>query len=97
KSLELNPKNSIIKTLKAKVDADKNDKTVKDLTLLMYDVALIVSGFSIEKTDIFADRINRMIKLGLAIDDDDEEASTSDMPALEAEDVVEASEMEEVD
>ncbi|KAI1321438.1 heat shock protein 90 [Mortierella claussenii] len=96
KSLELNPNNSIIKTLKAKVEADKNDKTVKDLTLLMYDVALVVSGFSIEKTDTFADRIHRMIKLGLAIDDDEEEAA-SDMPALEAEDVVEASEMEEVD
>ncbi|KAG0196701.1 heat shock protein 90 [Mortierella sp. GBA30] len=96
KSLELNPTNSIIKTLKAKVEADKNDKTVKDLTLLMYDVALVVSGFSIEKTDTFADRIHRMIKLGLAIDDDEEEAA-SDMPALEAEDVVEASEMEEVD
>ncbi|KAG0266813.1 heat shock protein 90 [Mortierella polycephala] len=100
KSLELNPKNPIIKALKAKVDADKNDKTVKDLTLLMYDVALIVSGFSIEKTDTFADRIYRMIKLGLAIDDEDDEnaeASTSDMPALEPKDVVEASEMEEVD
>ncbi|KAG0367226.1 heat shock protein 90 [Gamsiella multidivaricata] len=96
KSLELNPNNAIIKTLKAKVEADKNDKTVKDLTLLMYDVALVVSGFSIEKTDTFADRIHRMIKLGLAIDDDEEEAG-SDMPALEAEDVVEASEMEEVD
>ncbi|GJJ73350.1 molecular chaperone HtpG [Entomortierella parvispora] len=97
KSLELNPKNSIIKTLKAKVEADKNDKTVKDLTLLMYDVALVVSGFSIEKTDTFADRIHRMIKLGLSIDEDDEEEAASDMPALEAEDVVEASEMEEVD
>ncbi|KAK3847391.1 MAG: heat shock protein 90-1 [Linnemannia gamsii] len=96
KSLELNPNNSIIKTLKAKVEADKNDKTVKDLTLLMYDVALVVSGFSIEKTDTFADRIHRMIKLGLAIDEDEEETA-SDMPALEAEDVVEASEMEEVD
>jgi len=96
KSLELNPNNSIIKTLKAKVEADKNDKTVKDLTLLMYDVALVVSGFSIEKTDTFADRIHRMIKLGLSIDEDEEETS-SDMPALEAEDVVEASEMEEVD
>ncbi|KAG0308455.1 heat shock protein 90 [Dissophora globulifera] len=97
KSLELNPNNSIIKTLKAKVEADKNDKTVKDLTLLMYDVALVVSGFTIEKTDTFADRIHRMIKLGLAIDEEEEEESTSDMPALEAEDVVEASEMEEVD
>ncbi|KAG0214042.1 heat shock protein 90 [Mortierella sp. GBA30] len=99
KSLELNPKNSIIKTLKAKVDADKNDKTVKDLTLLMYDVALVVSGFSIEKTDTFADRIYRMIKLGLSIDEEEEEASAapSDMPPLEAEDVVENTEMEEVD
>ncbi|KAI1314490.1 heat shock protein 90 [Mortierella claussenii] len=98
KSLELNPNNSIIKALKAKVDADKNDKTVKDLTLLMYDVALIVSGFSIEKTDVFADRIYRMIKLGLSIDDDEEpEAADAEMPALEPQDVVEASEMEEVD
>ncbi|KAF8927234.1 heat shock protein 90 [Dissophora ornata] len=97
KSLELNPKNPIIKTLKAKVDADKNDKTVKDLTLLMYDVALIVSGFSIEKTDVFADRINRMIKLGLAIDEEEEETSTSDMPALESEENPVSSEMEEVD
>jgi molecular chaperone HtpG len=64
----------------------------------MYDVALVVSGFSIEKTDVFADRINRMIKLGLAIDDDDEDNSTSDMPALETGgDGVEASKMEEVD
>ncbi|KAF9275756.1 heat shock protein 90 [Mortierella alpina] len=99
KSLELNPKNPIIKTLKTKVDADKNDKTVKDLTLLMYDVALIVSGFSIEKTDTFADRIYRMIKLGLAIDDDEDEekGAPADMPALEAEDVVESTKMEEVD
>ncbi|KAF9962608.1 heat shock protein 90 [Mortierella alpina] len=99
KSLELNPKNSIIKTLKAKVDADKNDKTVKDLTLLMYDVALVVSGFSIEKTDTFADRIYRMIKLGLAIDEDEDEKMgvPADMPALEAEDVVQTTDMEEVD
>ncbi|KAF9102408.1 heat shock protein 90 [Mortierella sp. AM989] len=97
KSLELNPKNPIIKALKAKVDADKNDKTVKDLTLLMYDVALIVSGFSIEKTDTFADRIHRMIKLGLSIDDEEEEAAASDMPGLETENAPEASEMEEVD
>ncbi|CAO3570436.1 unnamed protein product [Mortierella alpina] len=100
KLLELSPKNAIIKALKAKVDADKNDKTVKDLTLLMYDVALVVSGFSIEKTDVFASRIYRMIQLGLGIDEDeDQEMSTSaDMPALEAEEtVVEGTDMEEVD
>jgi len=100
KSLELSPKNAIIKALKAKVDADKNDKTVKDLTLLMYDVALVVSGFSIEKTDVFASRIYRLIQLGLGIDEDeDQEMNTpADMPALEAEEsVIEGTEMEEVD
>ncbi|KAG9322829.1 hypothetical protein KVV02_007603 [Mortierella alpina] len=100
KSLELNPKHPIIKTLRVKVDVDKNDKTVKDLTLMMYEVALIVSGFSIEKTDKFADRIYRMIKLGLAIVDEDEDqelGTSTDLPPLEAGDVVEATEMEEVD
>ncbi|KAF9984211.1 heat shock protein 90 [Mortierella antarctica] len=99
-SLELNPKHPIIKTLRVKVDVDKNDKTVKDLTLMMYEVALIVSGFSIEKTDTFAGRIYRMIKLGLAIVDEDEDqemGTSADMPPLESGDVVEASEMEEVD
>ncbi|KAF9934816.1 heat shock protein 90 [Mortierella alpina] len=100
KSLELNPKHPIIKTLRVKVDVDKNDKAVQDLTLMMYDVALIVSGFSIEKTDTFAGRIYRMIKLGLAIVDEDEDqemGTSADMPPLESGDVVEASEIEEVD
>jgi molecular chaperone HtpG len=30
KYLEINPENSIIKSLKEKFDADKNDKSVKD-------------------------------------------------------------------
>merc|ERR1711918_102451 len=65
KTLELNPSNSIIKELKTRADADKNDKTVKDLTLLIFETSL-------EEPQTFANRIHRMVKLGLSIDDDDD-------------------------
>lgn len=65
KHLEVNPDHSIIKALKDKVAADKNDKAVKDLVLLMYETALLASGFSLEDPATHANRINRMIKLGL--------------------------------
>lgn len=65
KHLEVNPDHSIIKALKEKVAADKNDKAVKDLVLLMFETALLASGFSLEDPATHANRINRMIKLGL--------------------------------
>jgi molecular chaperone HtpG len=100
KTLEINPDHSIVKSLKAKVDADKNDKTVKDLTWLLFETSLLSSGFSLDDASGFANRIHRMIKLGLSIDDDDEPAAAAQvddsMPDLE-EDGVDASKMEEVD
>jgi len=96
KTLELNPGNSIVKSLKSKFDADKNDKTVKDLVFLLFETSLLTSGFSLEEPSGFASRIHRMIKLGLSIDD--EEASvmeTDELPPLE--EVPAASKMEEVD
>ena len=65
KHLEINPDHSIMKSLKSKVDVDKNDKSVKDLVLLMYETALLASGFTLEDPTTHANRINRMIKLGL--------------------------------
>jgi len=98
KTLELNPDNAIIKALKAKVDADKNDKTVKDLTLLLFETSLLASGFSLEEPSSFASRIHRMVKLGLSIDEDESMAAAEpvdDLPPLE--DVAVESRMEEVD
>jgi molecular chaperone HtpG len=99
KTLELNPNHSIVKTLKGKVDADKNDKTVKDLTYLLYETSLLTSGFSLDDPSGFASRIHRMIKLGLSIDDteeanDDYVAVAEDVPELED---TEGSKMEELD
>merc|ERR1712001_738729 len=48
KHLEINPDHSIISNLKEKADVDKNDKSVKDLVLLLFETALLSSGFSLE-------------------------------------------------
>merc|ERR1711923_448980 len=100
KHMEINPDHSIIENLRQRAEADKNDKSVKDLVLLLFETALLSSGFSLEDPAVHAKRIHRMIKLGLGIDEDDEAdaavADDTDMPPLEGESE-DASRMEEVD
>merc|ERR1712042_182295 len=100
KQLEINPEHPIMETLRKKADADKNDKSVKDLVMLLFETSLLSSGFSLEDPHTHANRIHRMIKLGLGIDEDEEvvaeSASADDMPPLEGDDE-DASRMEEVD
>jgi len=97
KTLEINPSHPIVVELKKKADADKSDKTVKDLVWLIFETALLSSGFSLDEPNAFAARIHRMIKLGLSIDDqpEEEEKVEEDLPPLE--DDTEGSKMEEVD
>jgi len=96
KTMEINPRHSIMKELKAKSAADKGDKTVKDLVHLLFETSLLTSGFSLDEPATFAGRIHRMIKLGLSIEDDDEAEDVEELPPLE-EDGDEGSKMEEVD
>jgi len=96
KHLEINPDHSIVNAINDKVQADPNDKAIKDLVMLMFETALLTSGFNLDDASLHASRIHRMIKLGLGIDEDADAAlaepaadadkdagGDDDMPALE--------------
>jgi len=102
KTMELNPSHAIIQALKDKFSADSADKSAKDLVFLLYETALLTSGFSLDDPSSFSGRIHKLIRLGLSIggddaEDDDEDADEDDEeepPKLENED---AHDMEDVD
>jgi molecular chaperone HtpG len=97
KTFEISPKSPIIKELRKKIEADgENDRTVKSITQLLFETSLLVSGFTIEEPAGFADRIHKLVSLGLQVDEEPEvegeaatEAGATDAPVESA--------MEEVD
>merc|ERR1712212_807221 len=105
KQLEINPDHSIVENLRQRAETDKNDKSVKDLVLLLFETSLLASGFGLEDPQVHAGRIYRMVKLGLGLDEDADAADVAevdnldidDMPPLEGDDDEDASRMEEVD
>jgi len=65
KTYEINPENKIIQELKRRVELDRTDKMIRDITYLLFDVTLIVSGFSIDNPTNFSQRVSRILELGL--------------------------------
>merc|ERR1712066_372721 len=108
KNLEINPDHKIVNALADRIENNKNDKAIKDLIFLMYETSLLSSGFTLEAPATHANRIHRMISLGLGIDGDDddeeevdetqkEEADDEEMPELEEDADDDNNRMEEVD
>jgi len=98
KTFEISPNSPIIKELKKKVETDgENDRTVKSITQLLFETSLLVSGFTIEEPAAYAERIHKLVSLGLNVDEEaetTEETAATEAPAAEA---AGESAMEEVD
>ncbi|ETS77322.1 Heat shock protein 90 [Pestalotiopsis fici W106-1] len=99
KTFEISPKSPIIKELKKKVAADgENDRTVKSIVQLLFETSLLVSGFTIDEPAGFAERIHKLVSLGLNLDEEvAEEAAEAPATADDAAAAAGDSTMEEVD
>merc|ERR550534_1123254 len=85
KTMELNPSHAIIVALKDKFAADAADSAAKDLVWLLYETSLLTSGFTLDNPGSFSNRIHRLIKLGLSIDDDTEDSDEDEKEDLKIE------------
>merc|ERR1712117_169325 len=100
KKMEINPDHAIMIELRKKFEANASDRTVKDLVWLLFETAVLTSGFTLDEPVVFAGRIHKLIRLGLSLDDDEddeedvEDAGDDDLPDL---DNLDQSAMEEVD
>ena len=106
KTMEINPKHPIIAALRKRFEeaGDNVEKTIKDMVWLLFDTSLLSSGFSLNDPSVFANRIHKLVHLGISVSGDAAEGAEAeaaiaadDLPALE--DAVAGAEggMEEVD
>ena len=97
KTMEINPNHAIIKALQKQVDDQVNTNSLKDIVNLLFESALINSGFSLEEPITFVNRINRIIQLGLSIDEDEEEETNENKDEVKKDEKEDEDEDEEED
>ena len=68
--MEINPRHPLVQELRQRVENDESDQTTIDLAKVLYDTAVLRSGFFVKDTATFAGRIERMLRLSLGVDPD---------------------------
>jgi len=96
KNIELNPNHKIVKTMKEKLESSDENNSLSSLFTLLYDVALLNAGFSLEDPKMFSTRMNQMVMLGLGIDLETD-STEEDLTKLNIDDNVSNNEMESID
>jgi len=97
KTFEINPLNVIIKHLNNTFhNYEKDDTILKNLIWLLYNTTLITSGFSLDNPTEYTNQINRLIKIGLDINEDIDEIIEEDVVDV-SDDTTEDDIMEQVD
>ncbi|XP_022884719.1 endoplasmin homolog [Olea europaea var. sylvestris] len=83
--LEINPRHPIIKELRERVVKDPEDESVKQTARLMYQTALMESGFILNDPKDFASRIYSSVKSSLNINPDATVEEEDDVEEVEVE------------
>merc|ERR1719198_1522592 len=97
KTLEINANHPVIVDLLSKVKADKEDSAAMDTALVLFQTALIESGYDIADPSSLVNRVYRLMSKELGVDPDapmteveipeeeEEEAEEEDSDASESE------------
>merc|ERR1712038_65640 len=70
KTLEINPKHPVVADLLGKVKADKEDKAALDTAQVLFQTALIESGYEIADPSALVNRVYRLMSKELGVDPD---------------------------
>merc|ERR1712207_7687 len=70
KTLEINPKHPVVSDLLNKVKADKEDKAALDTAQVLFQTALIESGYDIADPSALVNRVYRLMSKELGVDPD---------------------------
>lgn len=84
KILEINPGHPLVKELLRRVETDANDPKAKDLVQLMFESAVLRSGYELKDTAGFADRIELMLRSAMNISPNESVDEEPDFDAAEA-------------
>lgn len=68
KHMEINPKHPVIESLLEKVQEGKTNKATEELSMVLFETAMLRSGYSIKDNKKFADRIDRILRKNLGVE-----------------------------
>lgn len=94
KTLEINPRHPLIKELKTRIEDDKEDPIAKNMANIMFETATLRSGYMLDDTFSFAERVESLLRKTLGVPED---AQVEDEPELPEEEEEESEKEEEVD
>lgn len=83
KHMELNPRHPLIKELLRRVKDDKSDPTARSMAELVYETATLRSGFLLEDTLAFAERVETLMRKTLDLPEDQPVDEEPDEDAFE--------------
>uniref|UniRef100_A0A671RTG2 Endoplasmin n=1 Tax=Sinocyclocheilus anshuiensis TaxID=1608454 RepID=A0A671RTG2_9TELE len=72
KTLEINPKHPLIKEMLKRVKVNAEDQTAADLAVVLFETATLRSGYQLADTKAYGDRIERMLRLSMNVDLDEQ-------------------------
>merc|ERR1711870_200032 len=94
KTLEINPNHPVVIDMLSKIKADKEDKAAKDTAQVLFQTALIESGYEIADPSALVNRVYRLMSKELGVDPD---APLKEVEVPEEEEEAEEDDKEESD